>query len=540
MTLLAAGCGTVAQQPAAAPVVTEDSFRAHLAQLASDEFEGRKPTTRGEERTIAYLSENFEHLGLKPANGTSYLQDVPLVELTAASDASLEFDGGKSGRKALRYGDDMVIWTKRVVQQSGIADSPLVFVGYGIVAPEYGWNDYQGIDMRGKTAVILINDPGFATSDPKLFNGRAMTYYGRWVYKYEEAARQGAAAAIIIHDTEPAAYPWQTVVTSWTGPQLDMQSADGNAGRVAVEGWIQKPIASALFAEAGLDLDQAMLAARTKGFRPTPLAGLTASAQLRNAIRRANSHNVAAILPGRSRPNEYIMYMAHWDHLGRMLGGQPDTIFNGAIDNATGTAGLLAIAEALAAAGAQERSIMFVSVTAEESGLLGSAYYAANPLVPLRDTVAVFNMDAMHFGGRTRDVTVVGYGASELDDYLKRAAVRQDRIVEPEPTPEKGFYYRSDHFNMAKKGVPALYIKLGIDDREHGRDWGREQLEKFTATCYHQTCDNYSPDVRLDGSTEDLNLLLSIGREIANDGQYPNWRAGNEFRAIRDRSRAED
>jgi Zn-dependent M28 family amino/carboxypeptidase len=525
---------------AAAPktdAIEEGVYRAHIARLASDEFAGRKPGTEAEKRTLDYLEAEFRKLGLKPGNGTSFLQEVPMVEITAGSDAALRFT--TSGTVAdLKFRDDMVIWTKRVKPAESIDASPMVFVGHGVTAPEYGWDDYAGIDMRGKTAVILINDPGFATADEALFRGRAMTYYGRWTYKFEEAARRGATGAIIIHQTEPAAYGWDTVVNSWSTPQLDHSTADGNAGRVAIEGWISESAAQKLFAANGTTLADAVKRANSRGFRAEPLKSL-ASASLRNAIRRTISHNLAAVIPGSSRPNEYLVYMAHWDHLGKLPGCSGDCIMNGAVDNATGTSGLLTIAKAFTGAPAKPgRSIVFLAVTLEESGLLGSAYYVDNPLFPLAQTVAAFNMDALYFGGPTRDVTVVNLGASELENYLADAAKSQDRVLKAEPTPEKGYFFRSDHFNFAKRGVPALYLKTGVDDRERGIAWREQYYADFTAQKYHKPGDEYSPDADLRAGVEDLGLLYAVGAKLAGEKTFPNWRSDSEFRAARDRSRA--
>ena len=528
----------IAISAAAAPKagsIDEAFYRAHIARLASDEFEGRKPGTDAEKRTLDYLEEQFRALGLQPGNGASFLQEVPMVEITAASDAALKFTMGANSTD-LKFRKDMVIWTKRVKTAESMEDSPMVFVGYGVTAPEYGWDDYAGVDMRGKTAVILVNDPGFVTHDASLFRGRAMTYYGRWTYKYEEAARHGATGAIIVHQAEPAAYGWDTVVNSWSTPQLDQATADGNAGRVAIEGWITEPAARQLFTANGLTFDDAVKRANTRGFRAEPLKS-AASASLRNAIRRTTSHNLAALLQGSKRPAEYLVYMAHWDHLGRMPECSGDCIFNGAVDNATGIAGLLAIAKAFANT-RPERSIVFLAVTLEESGLLGSAYYVDNPLFPLAQTVAAFNMDAMHFGGPTRDVTVVNIGASQLENYLADAAKAQGRVIRAEPTPEKGTFFRSDHFNFAKRGVPALYIKGGIDDREHGAAWRQKYLDDFTAQKYHKVGDEYSPDVDLRAGVEDLDLLYAVGAKLAREKGFPNWNPDSEFRAARDRSRA--
>jgi Zn-dependent M28 family amino/carboxypeptidase len=524
--------------PSAGPErVSAEVYERHIARLASDEFEGRKPATPGEQKTLDYLSQEFRNVGLKPAQGTSYLQSVPLVEITTAGDARLTFDGAP-GLPAMEYPRNTVLFSKRLVPQVNVQKSPLVFVGYGVVAPELGWNDYAGLDMKGKTAVILINDPGFATGDESLFRGRALTYYGRWTYKFEEAARQGAAGALIVHETEPAAYGWEIVQNSWTGPQLDMASATGNEQRVQFEGWIDLPSAQKLFAAAGKDFETLKAAANRRGFKPIDM-GVTASVSLSNTVRHSNSANVVGVIPGTKRPGEYIVYMAHWDHLGRAAGGTGDRIFNGAEDNATGTSGLLTIADAFRRSKTRpERSIVFLAVTAEESGLLGSAHYTANPIFPLAQTVAAINMDAMYFGGPTHDVRVVGYGASELDRYLAEAARTQKRRIEPEPTPEKGFFYRSDQFNFAKHGVPSLYVKLGIEDRERGADFGRKQQDEYIAQRYHKPADEYRPGVDLRGSLEDLQLLYQVGAKLAGEASFPQWSKESEFRAARERSRA--
>jgi Zn-dependent M28 family amino/carboxypeptidase len=532
-----AGFLILASSSATAGPIDASVYRTHVATLSSDEFDGRKPGTAGETRTLEHLEGAFRKLGLEPAIGASFLQQVPMVEIAAAPDASLAFSTGADS-VPLKFREDMVIWTKRVKETESIAASPLVFVGYGVSAPEFGWDDYAGIDMRGKTAVILVNDPGFVTKDESLFRGRAMTYYGRWTYKYEEAARRGAAAAIIVHQAEPAAYGWGTVVNSWSTPQLDQETADGNAGRVAIEGWITEPAAEKLFAASGKSFQEAVKRANQRGFRAEALSS-TATASVRNTIRRAKSYNVVARLPGSKRPNEAIVYMAHWDHLGRLPNCSGDCVFNGAVDNATGTAGLIALADAFVRAPRKpERSILFLAVTLEESGLLGSAYYVDHPAVPLANTVATINMDSLHFGGPARDVTVIGFGASELEGYLTSAAKKQDRVLTPDPTPEIGSFFRSDHFNFAKRGVPALYIKGGIEDREHGVERRKQYLAEFTAKNYHQVGDNYSPDADLRAGVENLDLLFAVGSRLAAEKTFPNWNPDSEFRAARDRARA--
>lgn len=533
-----AGCQSADHElDQAAAVMTEARYRESVATLAADEFEGRSPGTPGGERTVDYLERRFRELGLSPANGNSYRQEVALLELTAGPDTHLSFAHGEE-RLALAYGDEMVLTTRRVQPEAAIADSEVVFVGYGIVAPEYGWNDYAGVDMRGKTALILINDPGFVSGDPALFRGRAMTYHGRWTYKFEEAARQGAAAALIIHDTAPAAYGWDVVRNGWTGRKLYAETQDGNAGRCVLEGWITHDRAAQLAGIAGLDLAELERAAVQRGFRAMPL-GVTASGGLRNAIRRTSSANVAGLLPGRRRPDEYVIYMAHWDHLGRALSFSGDTIFNGAVDNASGVAAVLTIAQAWRALRpAPERSILFLAVTAEESGLIGSEHYANAPLVPLERTAAVINIDALDPLGRAEDIEVVGHGASSLEDLLAGAARRQARVVTPDQRPEAGFFYRSDHFHFAKQGVPALYVKSGAKLRDRPPGTGAALIEDYVRNRYHKPADEYDPAWDVSGSLEDLRLLFEVGVRVANDRGWPDWYEGNEFRAVRTASAA--
>ncbi len=512
-------------------VISTVGYETYLAKLASDEFEGRKPATEGGRKTVDYIVNQFKALGLKPGNGDSFLQQVPFVEITAGTDASLRL-----GDHELQYVRDMVIGTKRVQKEMASTDSPLVFVGHGVVAPEYGWNDYAGLDMHGKTAVILINDPGFATKDESIFRGKAMTYYGRWTYKFEEAARQGAAGALIIHDEEPAAYPWETVQNGWTGPQLGIVSLNDNDSHVAIEGWITHEQSDVLFKENGYSYQELLIAASQPGFKSIPLKQ-TASATVHNAIRKSLSPNVMAMIPGSKYPNEYVIYMAHWDHLGRTLSRGGDNIFNGAVDNASGTAGLLSIAQSFSKQRrAPKRTVVFLGLTCEECGLLGSAYYVANPILPLAQTVAALNMDSWHTGGPTRDVTVVGFGASNLESYLAKAASRQSRRLSQEPTPEKGMFFRSDHFNFAKAGVPALYLESGVEDLEHGKAWGKEQRAYYTANNYHKTSDEYRPGMDWRGAIQNIELLYSVGNSIANGHDFPNWLPSSEFRAARERS----
>ncbi len=516
--------------------INEADLRARIATLASDEFEGRAPATAGGAKTRAWLVDQMKEIGLKPGNGASYEQPVPLVELKVDPEASsLSINGD-----ALELGSQTVYWTKRVEEDISFTDSDLVFVGYGVVAPEYGWDDYAGVDVTGKTVVMLVNDPGYATEDPELFNGRSMTYYGRWTYKFEEAARQGAAAALIIHQTAPAAYGWGVVEGSWSGAQLDLERPDGGAGRIALEGWVQEAVAQDLFAKAGLDFAELTAAAQERGFTAIPMSGLKASGTLKNTIRRSNSANVAGILPGTDHPDEYVLYMAHWDHNGV---GAPDengdTIWNGAVDNATGTAGIISIAESfMKSTPKPKRSIMFVAVTAEESGLLGSAYFGEDPLVPFAQIVGGVNIDAILPAPPSKDLIVVGYGASQLEDLLKQAADKRDMYLRPDAEPEKGYFYRSDHISLAKKGVPMLYADAGIDYVDGGEEAGRAFGEDYTLNRYHKPADEYSPDWDMRGMMNTLEILEEVGAAMAYSDDWPNWYEGNEFRALRDAQRA--
>jgi Zn-dependent M28 family amino/carboxypeptidase len=511
-------------------------YRNHVRTLASDEFEGRAPGTRGDRLTVNYLVSEFSELGLVPGYGDSYLQPVPMVELTneMRSDITIEHEGESF---SLTYPEQMIIGTRRLgTQPQGVEGSELVFVGYGIVAPEYDWNDYEGLDVEGKTVIMLVNDPGYATGDENLFNGNAMTYYGRWTYKYEEAARQGAAAALIVHETEPASYGWEVVINSWSGAQFELGNGDDEPV-MALEGWITRDTAEDLFARAGLDFDEEKTRAETNAFTPVSLEG-RATAQVRNSQREGQSYNVLATIPGSTRPDEAIVYMAHWDHLGRNMAIPGSAgIYNGAIDNASGTAALLEIARLYQEAGQPERSVLFLAVTLEEYGLLGSRYYVNNPVFPPAQTVAAINMDALSFVGPTHDVVVVGFGSSELEEILDRAVQAQGRVMVPEPTPEGGFYYRSDHFNFARGGIPALYAKGGVDHREHGSEYGLQQQADYTANRYHRPADEYDPEWDLRGLVEDLTLLYQVGRYLADGEQWPEWYPGNEFKAVRDAQR---
>ena len=527
----------VMAQPAK-PDIPIETMKRVTKELSSDAFEGRAPGSAGEEKTLALLAAEFAKLGLKPGNKGSWLQDVPLVEITAKNVSALSFTGGKAPVSAA-YGPEMVIGTYRVTPHIAVKDSPVVFVGYGINAPEKNWNDYAGLDVKGKTVIILVNDPDYET--PGLegpFGGRAMTYYGRWTYKFEEAARQGAAAAIIVHDTAPAAYGWNVVQSSWTGAQQVADAPDGNMGAAPAVGWISNDKAKALMASAGQDLAALTAAAKKPGFKAVDL-GVKASVSFDNSLRKHASKNFIAVLPGKTRPDDYVLYTAHWDHLGRCKPAPDgDDICNGAVDNATGTAALVALAQAHAKAGAPDRSIAFLAVTAEESGLLGSKYYGEHPVLPLAQTVAGVNMDALSVAGAARNVVVIGKGKSELDALLDRALAAEGRVATQEPTPEKGFYYRSDHFSLAKQGVPMLYFEGGDDLVKGGKAAGEAAAKDYEEHRYHGPKDEYDPSWDWAGVASDLRLYYTIGRELAEGDAWPNWVPGDEFRAARDRSRA--
>jgi Zn-dependent M28 family amino/carboxypeptidase len=507
-------------------------------ELSSDAYEGRAPGTPGEEKTVAYIIKKYEEAGLKPGNNGKWTQDVPLVEITAKNATPLTFTGGKAPVTA-QYAKDYVAFSYRVQPKTAVKDSDVVFVGYGINAPEKGWNDYAGLDVKGKTVVVLVNDPDWQTKEAKgEFNGRAMTYYGRWSYKYEEAARQGAAAVLIVHDTEPAAYGWNVVESSNTGANYLAETKDGGAKETVANGWIQLPKAKELFASAGQDFDKLRAAAGKKGFKPVALTGVKANFGFDNEISKKMSRNVIGVLPGAKRPDEYVLYTGHWDHLGRCTPIAGDDICNGAVDNASGIAGLVTLAQAFHKAGAPDRSIVFLAVTAEESGLLGSKYYAENPIFPLAQTVGGVNMDALNAVGPAKDIVVVGGGKSELDAYVEKLAKMEGRTIKAEPTPEKGFYYRSDHFSFAKLGVPMFNFGSGDDLVEGGVDAGKKAAEDYEKNRYHAPGDEYGAITNWAGMMSDLRLYYAAGRMLAMTDAWPNWVEGDEFRAARDKSRA--
>lgn len=534
---LASTVNTSAAIQTAAKQIDETGFMQHLNVLASEEFEGRAPATKGGQKTVDYLEQEFKKLGLKPAFGNSYRQAVPLMELNITNTPSLTLTHSDGGADQLAYKDDSVVFTSRTAKSSEISGSELVFVGYGVVAPEYGWNDYDGVDMTGKTAVILVNDPGYRSPESDLFKGRTMTYYGRWTYKFEEAARQGAAAAIVVHEDGAAGYPWEVVSGSWSGPQYNLFSADGNKDNLAVESWITQSAAENLFTKNKLNYQEMVINAGNVGFKPVPLKS-TASSRLETTYRQSDSHNVGAVIEGSKRPDELFIYTAHWDHLGiKDVADGEDAIFNGAQDNATGTAALFEMAQAFQALpAAPERSVMFLAVTAEESGLLGSKQYAEAPAFPMHKTVAGINIDAMSTAGATDDIIVVGFGNSQMDEYLKIAAEPQGRVLVAESSPEKGYFYRSDHFNLAKKGVPMLYAESGMTVRGKPEGYGQAEADRYLKERYHKAGDEVHPEWDNGGIMQDLNAHFRIGIAISDSNDWPQWSEGNEFKAIREES----
>ncbi len=539
--LLLAACATTPRErsaggPYTGPPISLATLTTATQILSSDDYEGRAPTTKGEDKAVAYIAQRFAKAGLQPGNKGSWYQNVPMVEIST-SPSPLRITGG-GAPLAFGWRTDFVANTYRVAPKVELENSEMVFVGYGINAPERGWNDYAGVDVRGKTVVILVNDPDWQDDDLEgPFNGKAMTYYGRWTYKYEEAARQGAAGALIVHDTDPAAYGWNVVQSSWTGPQYNLDEPGGHMDQSKVIGWLTNPAAQRLLAASGQDLATLAAAAKRPGFRAVALR-TRASVTLTNAIKRQSSRNVVGILPGTKRPDEYVLYTAHWDHLGRCdADSSGDDICNGALDNATGTAGLIALAEAQAKGGNAERSIVFLAVTGEELGLLGSKYYSENPLYPLARTAGGINMDGLNVVGNTRDFVVIGKGKSELENYMKRATDLYGLTVRNEPSPQAGYFYRSDHFSLAKQGVPMLYAEGGEDLVEGGVAAGHAAAEDYRINRYHQPSDEYDPKWNWSGAIRDLEIYWLIGRELADSMDWPNWNPGDEFRAIRDQSR---
>jgi len=540
--LALAACAVV--PPAATPPVSANAvpqvpvgmMRDTIRTLASDAFEGRGPSSSVEDKTTAEIVARFKAAGLQPGANGGWLQEVPTVDITARDVSPLTVtNGGET--LSFKFGSDFVAGSYRVTPETSIANSDMVFVGYGIVAPELGWNDYAGLDMKGKTAVILVNDPDYAMeTEDGPFKGRRMTYYGRWTYKFEEAARQGAAAALIVHDTFPAAYGWNVVNSSWTGTQHYVQSANNAMDQTQANGWIQKPVAEAILKAAGKDLATLSAAAGKKGFKPVPL-GLKASLRFANTLRTATSHNVVGILPGTSAKDEYVLYTGHWDHLGHCTpDATGDGICNGAVDNATGVAGLVALADMNRRAGPARRSQVFAAVTLEESGLLGSEWYASHPLYPLDRTVGGVNIDGLAPIGPSRDVTATGGDKSELTAILRDTLATMGLRLSPEAYAERGGYYRSDHFSLAKRGVPMFRVGRGLDLVEGGVAAGKAATDDYTKNRYHQPSDEYDEGWDFRGIVQETELLYRLGRTLAEGASWPNWHEGDEFRAIRDKS----
>jgi len=508
------------------PNIDQDIIARHLAELSSDAYLGRMPCTEGETKTVAYLEKEMKRMGLTPGNKGSFLQDVPLIDIIAESSQTMDISTPK-GQLSLQKGKDFVVGTERKTNSVSLTESDLVFCGFGTVSPENNWNDFEGIDMKGKTAVVLVNDPGFGGENPEFFKGNTMTYYGRWTYKYDEVDRQGADGILIIHETTSAGYPWAVIQSSWTGSQQGLAGAD-RSDDCGVKGWITLKSAMELFESCNLDLPQLIRAARKPGFKPVPM-NAKASVDLDVSYKECTSKNLFGYVKGKSNPDEFIMYTAHWDHIGVGKPVNGDSIYNGALDNASGTSTVLAIAESLTNA-EPERSVGFLFVTAEEQGLLGSEYYAENPIIALDKTVANLNMDGVNPAGEMNDLTIVGVGHSEMDIIAENAAKAQGRYIQPEAEPEKGFFFRSDQFNFAKKGVPVLYAEGSYDMKDGGVEGAKNFRETYTASRYHAPADEYDPsEWNMGGMVQDGQLFLNIGIDLANSSTWPKWHPGGEF-----------
>ncbi len=510
---------------------TIENLHILIESLSSDDMQGRNPGTQGGQLAKNYISDQFSSNNIK-AFGDSYFHEVPAVSSTVKESSFFTISFRDRDRKLL-YGSEVVFWSKRNQKNLKITSSDLVFVGYGIVAPEYNWNDYEGVDVKGKTVVMLINDPGFDTGRLNLFNGRAMTYYGRWTYKFEEAAKQGATAAIIIHEEEAAAYPWSVVENSWTGPQLDLQRKDLGMSRSILESWISLDVANEIFTFTGFNYDSLKEFALDKSFQAFEMKGLALTSKINSDISYFSSHNLIGFKEGTSRPDEYLIFMAHWDHLGVNEELSGDNIFNGAADNAAGVAAVIELARMFDRV-QTDRSIIFAALTLEESGLLGSAYLAENPPVDLGNIVAGFNFDRILPTGKTKDMAVIGYGASEIEALLEKELHRQGRYINPDPNPEKGYFYRSDHISFAKKGVPVLYSDDGYDLEIGGIEKGFSEIYDYTNFRYHGVDDEYNSSWNLEGFEQTVNTIFNISFDLSNSSDWPNWYEGNEFRAIRD------
>lgn len=506
----------------------------NLIQLSSDEFMGRMPFTEGEKLTTSFLESEFQKMGLEPGNGDSYFQEVPMVSIISRPEASLAFKSVK-GTVAGEGVKDFVIWTQRTDSVVQVEDAEVVFAGFGIVAPEYGWNDYKNLDVKGKIVVVMINDPGFGGDDATFFKGNTMTYYGRWTYKYEEAARQGALGCLIVHNTIPTGYGFNVIQNNWNASKLYLDDRGQEKYKMGFEGWITLPFAKQLFEQMGKKETELLQQARSTEFQGFS-TGMTVSTRLAVEATYNLSKNVVAKITGKKAPEEVIIYTAHWDHLGIGKADETgDSIYNGALDNASGTAALLALAKAFKTDEQPNRTVVFLSVTAEEQGLWGSAYYAQHPIFPKENTVANINMDGINPYGKMKDVSVIGVGQSEMEDLLDEELKKLGRYAAPEPNPVAGYYFRSDHFNFAKIGIPALYFGTGIDHVEKGKEYGKQLQDEYTAQYYHKAADQYDPTRwNLDGAVDDVQLLYQVGRHLANSTKWPGWKEGSEFKAIRD------
>jgi Zn-dependent M28 family amino/carboxypeptidase len=526
--------GTTVDHEDGLTVFNADSLKQHIAVLASDAFMGRKPFTEGETKTVAYLQQQFTAMGLEPGNGSSFVQEVPMVNILATAAPAMQVKSAK-GSLTLKAFDDYIIWTDKTDPNISLDNSELVFAGYGVVAPEYNWNDYAGLDVKGKVVMVMVNDPGFWAGDTTLFKGKTMTYYGRWTYKFEEAARQGAKGCLIIHNTAAASYPFSVQQNSFNTSRLRLDTRGMDVKNCDVIGWLPEKIANKLFSEAGFD-STLLVKANQPGFKAVPL-NLQLSTTMKVQATYNKSFNVIGKITGSKHPDEVIIYTAHWDHLGI---GRPDktgdTIYNGAMDNASGTAGLLELARVFKTLKTKpERTVVFLSVTAEEQGLLGSAYYAQNPVYPANKTVANINMDGLNAFTKTNDIVVVGEGQSDLEDYLKTEVEKTGGYVSYETHPEAGYYYRSDHFNFAKAGIPALYTETGIDVAGKGKEYGQKLQNDFTDNHYHQPSDTYDGAAwTMEGGIKDLKLLFQVGKRLAFEETWPQWKTGSEFKSIRD------
>jgi Zn-dependent M28 family amino/carboxypeptidase len=512
------------------PDITAEDFAARVRKISGDPFEGRKPGTIGERMTTAWIKDQFEPVGLKPGNGGNWFQTVPMVESTLQDPDKVTLDvAAKDGNERFAYRTDMIVNTLDASHDVSIEGSPIVFAGYGVVAPEQDWNDYEGLDVKGKTVVVLVNDPGWGNQDETLFKGKALTYYGRWTYKYEEAARQGAAASLIGHETPGAGYPWDVVVNSWSGPQDALPPREDPAPHLPLAGWLTTEAAQRLFAKAGASFDELKKSADVRGFKPVALDAKL-STHFGNRVDNLSSENVIGMIRGSTRPDEVVVYSAHWDHLGKDASIKGDGIYNGAIDNGTGIAALIEIAEAFAhQTPPPQRTVLFTAVTLEESGLLGSRYYVTHPAFPLDKTVADINMDALPILGPAKDIAVMGWGQSDLDDYIKDAAAAEGRTIVPDETPEKGFFFRSDQLNFARLGVPVLYARSGLDLVNGGEEAGRKLYADYTANRYHKPADEYDPDWDLRGVIGDVKAFYAVGKRLADETTFPAWKPDADF-----------